>query len=81
MRSDGAANLVGGVRRGDPADGIKCSTVRRSGIVSIDHVSNYWELPVPLRRMSGKDSGVGGVDGRHALTAPCDLETATFRVT
>jgi hypothetical protein len=30
--------------------------------------------------MSGKDSGTGRVGGRHALTAMCDLKTATFSV-
>lgn len=51
-----------------------------TGIVNINDTSNYWELHIPFGGMSGKDSGTGRVGGRHALTATCDLKTATFSV-
>ena len=51
-----------------------------TGIVNINDTSNYWELHIPFGGMSGKDSGTGRVGGRHALTAMCDLKTATFSV-
>lgn len=51
-----------------------------TGIVNINDTSNYWELHIPFGGMSGKDSGTGRVGGRHALTAMCDLKTATFTV-
>lgn len=51
-----------------------------TGIVNINDMSNYWELHISFGGMSGKDSGTGRVGGRHALTAMCDLKTATFSV-
>jgi succinate-semialdehyde dehydrogenase/glutarate-semialdehyde dehydrogenase len=51
-----------------------------TGIVNINDTSNYWELHIPFGGVSGKDSGMGRVGGRHALAAMCDLKTATFTV-
>lgn len=51
-----------------------------TGMVNINDTSNYWELHIPFGGASGKDSGMGRVGGRHALTAMCDLKTATFTV-
>jgi acyl-CoA reductase-like NAD-dependent aldehyde dehydrogenase len=51
-----------------------------TGIVNINDTSNYWELHIPFGGVSGKDSGMGRVGGKHALTAMCDLKTATFTV-
>ncbi|HHY51205.1 MAG TPA: aldehyde dehydrogenase [Alphaproteobacteria bacterium] len=51
-----------------------------TGIVNVNDTSNYWELHLPFGGVSGKDSGVGRVGGRHALLAMCDLKTATFTV-
>jgi acyl-CoA reductase-like NAD-dependent aldehyde dehydrogenase len=51
-----------------------------TGIVNINDTSNYWELHIPFGGVSGKDSGMGRVGGKYALTAMCDLKTATFTV-
>lgn len=51
-----------------------------TGIVNINDTSNYWELHIPFGGASGKDSGMGRVGGKHAMTAMCDLKTATFTV-
>lgn len=51
-----------------------------TGIVNVNDTSNYWELHIPFGGLSGKDSGVGRVGGKYALTAMCDLKTATFTV-
>jgi succinate-semialdehyde dehydrogenase/glutarate-semialdehyde dehydrogenase len=51
-----------------------------TGIVNINDTSNYWELHIPFGGISGKDSGTGRVGGKYALTAMCDLKTATFTV-
>jgi succinate-semialdehyde dehydrogenase/glutarate-semialdehyde dehydrogenase len=51
-----------------------------TGIVNVNDTSNYWELHIPFGGVSGKDSGMGRVGGKHALTAMCDLKTATFTV-
>lgn len=49
-------------------------------VVNINDTSSYWELHIPFGGVSGKDSGMGRVGGRHALAAICDLKTATFTV-
>jgi succinate-semialdehyde dehydrogenase/glutarate-semialdehyde dehydrogenase len=51
-----------------------------TGIVNVNDTSNYWELHIPFGGLSGKDSGMGRVGGRHALAAMCDIKTATFTV-
>jgi len=51
-----------------------------TGLVNINDTSNYWELHIPFGGLSGKDSGLGRVGGKHALLAMCDLKTATFSV-
>jgi acyl-CoA reductase-like NAD-dependent aldehyde dehydrogenase len=51
-----------------------------TGLVNINDTSNYWELHIPFGGLSGKESGLGRVGGRHALLAMCDLKTATFSV-
>jgi succinate-semialdehyde dehydrogenase/glutarate-semialdehyde dehydrogenase len=51
-----------------------------TGIVNINDTSNYWELHIPFGGVSGKDSGMGRVGGKHALMAMCDLKTASFTV-
>jgi len=49
-----------------------------TGIVNVNDTSNYWELQIPFGGMSGKDSGVGRLGGRHTLMAMSDLKTATI---
>ena len=49
-----------------------------TGIVNVNDTSNYWELHIPFGGMSGKDSGVGRLGGRHTLMAMSDLKTATI---
>lgn len=51
-----------------------------TGLVNINDTSNYWELHIPFGGLSGKDSGTARVGGKYALTAMCDLKTATFTV-
>jgi succinate-semialdehyde dehydrogenase/glutarate-semialdehyde dehydrogenase len=49
-----------------------------TGIVNINDTSNYWELHIPFGGISGKDSGVGRLGGRHTLMAMSDMKTATI---
>ena len=49
-----------------------------TGMVNINDTSNYWELHIPFGGISGKDSGVGRIGGRHTLMAMSDLKTATI---
>ncbi|HEY3128128.1 MAG TPA: aldehyde dehydrogenase family protein [Acidobacteriota bacterium] len=47
----------------------------RAGIVTINENSDYWEPHIPFGGMSGKQSGVGRIGGRHTLEAMSDLKT------
>jgi succinate-semialdehyde dehydrogenase/glutarate-semialdehyde dehydrogenase len=49
-----------------------------TGIVNINDTSNYWELHIPFGGISGKESGVGRLGGRHTLIAMSDVKTATL---
>lgn len=51
-----------------------------TGIVNINDTSNYWELHIPFGGISGKESGIGRIGGRHSILAMSDLKTATFTV-
>jgi len=47
----------------------------RTGIVNINETSDYWELHIPFGGMSGTQSGIGRLGGRHTLEAMSDLKT------
>jgi acyl-CoA reductase-like NAD-dependent aldehyde dehydrogenase len=47
----------------------------RTGIVNVNEHSVYWELHIPFGGMSGTDSGIGRLGGRHTLEAMSDLKT------
>jgi acyl-CoA reductase-like NAD-dependent aldehyde dehydrogenase len=49
-----------------------------TGIVNINDTSNYWELHIPFGGISGKDSGIGRLGGRHTLIAMSDIKAATI---
>lgn len=50
----------------------------RTGIVNINESSAYWEMNIPFGGMSGTQSGLGRLGGRHALEAMSDLKTLVF---
>ena len=80
IASDNRYGLVSSVFTQDIDRAFRYIEEMPTGIVNINDTSNYWELHIPFGGMSGKDSGTGRVGGRHALTAMCDLKTATFSV-
>ncbi|HXG24356.1 MAG TPA: aldehyde dehydrogenase family protein [Chthonomonadales bacterium] len=47
----------------------------RTGIVNVNETSDYWELHIPFGGMSGTQSGIGRLGGRHTLEAMSDLKT------
>ena len=47
----------------------------RTGIVNVNEHSDYWELHIPFGGMSGTQSGIGRLGGRHTLEAMSDLKT------
>ncbi len=51
-----------------------------TGIVNINYTSNYWELHIPFGGMSGKNSGIGRIGGRHTLMAMTDLKTVCIDI-
>ncbi|MCG8479679.1 MAG: aldehyde dehydrogenase family protein [Spirochaetales bacterium] len=52
----------------------------RSGIVTINEHSNYWELHIPFGGASGTKSGLGRVGGKHALLAMSDIKTMIWDI-
>jgi succinate-semialdehyde dehydrogenase/glutarate-semialdehyde dehydrogenase len=52
----------------------------RTGITVVNDFSNYWEMHIPFGGMSGTDSGVGRIGGRHTLEFMSDLKTIAFHV-
>lgn len=80
MARDNRYGLVSSVFTQDIDRAFRYVEEMPTGIVNINDTSNYWELHIPFGGISGKDSGVGRVGGRHALIAMSDLKTATFTV-
>ena len=80
MARDNRYGLVSSVFTQDIDRAFRYVEEMPTGIVNINDTSNYWELHIPFGGASGKDSGMGRVGGKHALTAMCDLKTATFTV-
>ena len=52
----------------------------RSGIVTINEHSNYWELHIPFGGASGTKSGLGRIGGRHTLLAMSDIKTMIWDI-
>ncbi len=52
----------------------------RTGIVNVNETSNYWEPHIPFGGMSGTQSGIGRVGGRHTLEAMSDLKTIVLNL-
>jgi len=50
----------------------------RTGIVNVNESSAYWETNIPFGGMSGTQSGLGRLGGRHTLDAMSDLKTVVF---
>jgi succinate-semialdehyde dehydrogenase/glutarate-semialdehyde dehydrogenase len=52
----------------------------RTGVVVVNDNSNYWEPHVAFGGMSGTQSGVGRLGGKHVLAFMADLQTIAFHV-
>lgn len=52
----------------------------RTGITVINDFTNYWELHLPFGGMSGTQSGLGRIGGRHTIEFMSDLKTIAFNV-
>jgi acyl-CoA reductase-like NAD-dependent aldehyde dehydrogenase len=52
----------------------------RTGITVVNDFTNYWELHIPFGGMSGTESGLGRIGGRHTLEFMSDLKTIAFNV-
>jgi acyl-CoA reductase-like NAD-dependent aldehyde dehydrogenase len=69
-----AGNYIGGKW----SMGVRFIEAMPTGIVNINDTSNYWELHIPFGGISGKDSGIGRLGGRHTLMAMSDIKAATI---
>ena len=52
----------------------------RSGIVTINEHSNYWELQIPFGGAAGTKSGLGRIGGKHTLLAMSDVKTMIWDI-
>lgn len=52
----------------------------RSGIVTINEHSNYWELHIPFGGAAGTKSGLGRIGGKHTLLAMSDVKTMIWDI-
>jgi len=52
----------------------------RSGIVNVNDSNLYWELHMPFGGVSGKQSGMGRIGGKHTMMSMCDIKTITFDI-
>ena len=78
VANDNRLGLVSSVFTQDLDRAFRFIDALPTGIVNVNDTSNYWELHIPFGGMSGKDSGVGRLGGRHTLMAMSDLKTATI---
>ena len=52
----------------------------RTGIVNVNDNSNYWESHIPFGGVSGTQSGIGRLGGKHTMMEMTDLRTMTIDV-
>jgi succinate-semialdehyde dehydrogenase/glutarate-semialdehyde dehydrogenase len=78
VASDNRYGLVSSVFTSDLDRAFRFIEAMPTGIVNVNDTSNYWELHIPFGGISGKDSGIGRLGGRHSLMAMSDIKTATI---
>lgn len=78
VASDNRYGLVSSVFTSDLDRAFRFIEAMPTGIVNVNDTSNYWELHIPFGGISGKDSGIGRLGGRHTLMAMSDIKTATI---
>jgi len=75
LANSGPYGLVGSVWTSDMKRAFRFAEAIRTGIVNVNETSAYWEPHIPFGGMSGKNSGIGRIGGRHSLEAMSDLKT------
>jgi succinate-semialdehyde dehydrogenase/glutarate-semialdehyde dehydrogenase len=78
VASDNRYGLVSSVFTADLDCAFQFVDAMPTGLVNINDTSNYWELHIPFGGISGKDSGIGRLGGRHTLVAMSDIKTAAI---
>lgn len=78
VAGDNRYGLVSSVFTADLDRAFRFVDAMPTGLVNINDTSNYWELHIPFGGISGKDSGIGRLGGRHTLVAMSDIKTASI---
>lgn len=78
--NQGTYGLVASVWTTNVKRAIRFAEDLRAGIVNINESSHYWETHIPFGGMSGKQSGIGRLGGRHSLEAMSDLKTIVLDI-
>ena len=80
IANQGSLGLVSSVFTSNIKNAFYFAERLRTGLVNINEHSNYWESHIPFGGVSGTQSGVGRIGGRHSLMAMTDLRTMTIDV-
>ena len=67
--------LISAVFTGNIKNAFYFAERMRTGIVNINDSSNYWESHIPFGGVSGTQSGLGRLGGKHTLMEMTDLRT------
>lgn len=80
IANQGSLGLVASVFTSNIKSAFYFAERLRTGLVNVNEHSNYWESHIPFGGVSGTESGIGRIGGRHSLMAMTDLRTMAIDV-
>ena len=70
--------LLAAIFTGDVMEGLRFADSVRTGLVTINETTNYWESHLPFGGRAGTDSGTGRVGGRSVLERFTEIQTVVI---